>query len=817
MYVTAAGSEMVQGASLSTSIGFTFKDGFNIALFKPASASSVESGQYSAPMANDQSLTTRWSSLANDNQWWQVDLQGQYQVSKIIVNWESAFGKNYNLFVSNDPTFASSRYIGNMVNGDGGKDIIITDSTKYGRYLRLQGINRGTNFGYSIYELQAYGNKYTPAPTVPAAPLTRCGPGAVHLTATATAGDTILWYAAPSGGSPLSASSAFDAQVTVTDTFYVAALHLGYESKRIPFVATVLLTPTPIITSTGTLVVCPGKSVTLQSSGGPLTVWSNGTTGQNLTVTTPGTYTATVINGACTGSTSVPVVVTQGTPSTKTITATICGGHPFNLNGWLIDTSGVYLSTLSNASGCDSVVTLFLTVKPSSADIERQTVCEGTTVSWRNRSLFATGYYADTLTNAIGCDSILALNLTVNPKSATVINKSICTGSQYVFNNDTLSLPGTYTALLRNFNGCDSTVTLNLANGVPMASTVSDFVCAGNAYAFHGQNLTVSGTYVAIVPSSGGCDSTITLNLQVRNPSTAQVNATACAGSVYHFNGRALTIPGTFLDTLINAAGCDSVVTLNLAYKPVYRTSETGRICGTGNFVWHTRTLTLAGTYTDTLRSVYGCDSITTLTLLVLPLPRTTNKTGAICQGNSFLFNGQSITTTGVYTAHYRAASGCDSLVILTLTVYPSPAIPVITRRHDTLSTTAPGPYLWLRNGFSISGATSNTYIPVQSGAYSLMVFSTAGCISISDTISMVLGVETAQSGSKWTLFPNPTRSDLQITGLPTGTKLDIINTNGQSVYGTEYNGNALPLAGLPAGMYCIRASGRGQQLFIKE
>jgi surface protein len=153
--------------------------------------------------------------------------------------------------------------------------------------------------------------------------------------------------------------------------------------------------------------------------------------------------------------------------------------------------------------------------------------------SWNGQTLTSNGVYYDTLVNANGCDSILTLNLTINQPTASTINQAAC--NSYFFNGQTLTLSGVYYDTLVNANGCDSILTLNLTINQPTASTINQAAC--NSYFFNGQALTSSGTYYDTLMNVNGCDSLLTLNLTINNlnasvtqtGSTLTANATGAA------------------------------------------------------------------------------------------------------------------------------------------------------------------------------------------------------------------------------------------------------------------------------------------------
>ena len=125
----------------------------NLALLKPAYASSQESGGTIPAYATDGKTTTRWSSVFSDPQWIYVDLQTASQLSKIILRWEAASGKAYTVESSNDLNIWTPLY--STTTGDGGVDEFAVNGT--GRYVRVRGTQRNTGYGYSLWELEVYG------------------------------------------------------------------------------------------------------------------------------------------------------------------------------------------------------------------------------------------------------------------------------------------------------------------------------------------------------------------------------------------------------------------------------------------------------------------------------------------------------------------------------------------------------------------------------------------------------------------------------------------------------------------------------------
>ena len=134
----------------------------NIALNKPATASSVYSSGYLPSYAFDGALNTRWSSLFSDPQWIYVDLGSTYNINEVKLTWEAAYGKAYQIQVSNDATNWTSIY-STTTGTEGVNDLTGLSGT--GRYVRMYGTQRGTPYGYSLWEFGVFTGSASPPPT----------------------------------------------------------------------------------------------------------------------------------------------------------------------------------------------------------------------------------------------------------------------------------------------------------------------------------------------------------------------------------------------------------------------------------------------------------------------------------------------------------------------------------------------------------------------------------------------------------------------------------------------------------------------------
>ncbi len=183
-----------------------------------------------------------------------------------------------------------------------------------------------------------------------------------------------------------------------------------------------------------------------------------------------------LVGGAFTNSSGNHYVASYNNQTTsKGIVKVICQGSSFSFNGKLLSNSGTYYDTLVNRFACDSFITLNLIVNPKSYKTLNQTICSGSSFSVGSNTYSTSGSYTINLVNYLGCDSVVSLILKVLPNSTpTTITTSICQGEYYVVGANSFNTGGTYSLHLSNYLGCDSSINLNLTvNPKPVKQNIS--------------------------------------------------------------------------------------------------------------------------------------------------------------------------------------------------------------------------------------------------------------------------------------------------------------------------------------------------------
>jgi gliding motility-associated-like protein len=431
--------------------------------------------------------------------------------------------------------------------------------------------------------------------------------------------------------------------------------------------------------------------------------------GQTLTIGGTYTNTQTGSNG-CDSTTTLNFTVKP--IATATISTSKCSNQvPFTWNGQSLTTSGTYSNTQVAANGCDSITTLNFTVKQVTTALVTTSVCSNTLpYIWNGQTLTISGTFTNTQTGSNGCDSTTTLNFTVKPTTTATIAITKCSNQvPFTWNGQTLNASGTFTNTQTGSNGCDSTTTLNFTVKPTTTATIAISKCSNQVpFTWNGQTLTIGGTYTNTQTGSNGCDSTTTLNFTVKPIATAAVAVSVCSNTLpYTWNGQSLTTSGTYSNTQVAANGCDSITTLNFTVKQVStKAIAISRCINTLPFTWNGQTLTIGGTYTNTQLGANGCDSITTLTFIVKPITAATISISKCINTLPFTWNGQTLTIGGTYTNTQIGSNGCDSTTTLNFTVKPITAATIAISKCSNQI-----PFIWNGQSLSTSGTFTNTQI----------------------------------------------------------------------------------------------------------
>ena len=314
-------------------------------------------------------------------------------------------------------------------------------------------------------------------------------------------------------------------------------------------------------------------------------------------------------------SLSNPIPLTIRPPVATTQDVAICRGDTLFYLGEALTTSLNRTDSLQTWYGCDSVVTLRLTVFPYVELRVDSTVCFGESLSYFGQTYSVSGTFRDTLVTAYGCDTTLLLTLRVLPDLRDTTALTLCAGAVHQFEGTTITAPGTYTSPLAGRFGCDSSKVLVVNYLDNIAHDVDSTVCSGQQVRVGSQVYSSAGTFLIVLRAASGCDSTVTLHLQVMEPTTTRVDAHVCAGETYFFGNERLTTAGVYTRVMRSRYGCDSTIELHLRQSPRYEQELRVELCEGEIYSNGSYQITRAGRWPLQFFTADGCDSTIYVTL----------------------------------------------------------------------------------------------------------------------------------------------------------------------------------------------------------
>ncbi|MES2774161.1 MAG: PKD domain-containing protein [Bacteroidota bacterium] len=505
--------------------------------------------------------------------------------------------------------------------------------------------------------------------------------------------------------------------LTTTQTYTVKlVLTNSLCGKKDSVIQTINIPARPAVNLGNDTVICTNGATLLlnaTSHTGSTYAWYNGSTQPTLTVGGIINPWVEVTYNNCKARDTVKIYVnpiTKRTLQTKalcavtqvTLDAARGQGEQFQWNTGAASPSiaasqpGYYWADIY-LNGCitrDSFLVVSTSLKPLGNDTSfcqagipyaaNATVSGATSYTWQNNttnpifSITKAGVYWVDI-NLGGCTFRDSLTVGVDSFKTVTTTARICQGQNYVMpSGRSVTLAGIYKDSLKYSRGCDSIIT-TVTLGVDTIKRINNItsICAGQTYILpSGRVVTTPGIYNDTARNQRGCDSIIAIiEIKVGTPVIADSAAFICKGQSYLLpSGKVITNSGLYRDSLRSVFGCDSlIVNLTLTVDTARTVTGSASICAGKTFTLPSgRIVNTAGLHTDTLKNMRLCDSlISSISLSIIPAQlRNTNT--FICTGQSYtLPSGRIVSASGNYQDTLRTSAGCDSIITsLLLTVY---------------------------------------------------------------------------------------------------------------------------------------------------
>ena len=250
---------------------------------------------------------------------------------------------------------------------------------------------------------------------------------------------------------------------------------------------------------------------------------------------------------------------------------TICYGDSIIYNGVTYNANNPSgKDTLTSVSGCDSIVTITVTELAQISGNYNQSICPGGSFTY-NGVVYDTNNLSGTaiLSASNGCDSIVSINVTVLAQLSGTLNATICYGDSLIFNGVTYNASNPAgTDTLISVSGCDSIVSINVIILAQLSGSLNATICYGDSLIFNGVTYNASNpSGTDTLTSVSGCDSVVTITVTQLNYISSVLDTTIYSGASILVNGNVYNennFSGTEIFTASN--GCDSIVLVTLVF-----------------------------------------------------------------------------------------------------------------------------------------------------------------------------------------------------------------------------------------------------------
>lgn len=185
----------------------------------------------------------------------------------------------------------------------------------------------------------------------------------------------------------------------------------------------------------------------------------------------------------------------------------LCQGDTLHIQDTVITQGGTFTIQHISSFGCDSIIVYHIDEKPSYYFEESASICPGQHYVWQGNEYSESGNYMIENQTSQGCDSIFSLKLSVLAKSESFLEYTLCDGEKVEVNGEIFEDAGQFTQKLINAAGCDSTLHIEIREGISYRDTIPVYLCISGSAVINGVTYQTAGTFIQDFQSQSGCDS----------------------------------------------------------------------------------------------------------------------------------------------------------------------------------------------------------------------------------------------------------------------------------------------------------------------
>jgi hypothetical protein len=319
---------------------------------------------------------------------------------------------------------------------------------------------------------------------------------------------------------------------------------------------------------------------------------------------------------------------------------------------------------------------------------------------------------------------------------------------------------------------------------------------------------TQSGDYKDVIKNFKGCDSVISIKLNISQPDTQYLSETACGSFTSPSGNYVWTQSGQYTDYIQNTGTCDSVRIIDLVVNKHSSKSFSISNCGpytspSGNNVWNKD-----GVYQDVIPNYLGCDSLLSISLKIVEPTYATHHVSACQSFGKFSRNG-AWNRSGIYYDTISNWVGCDSILTIILSIN-NPDTGVVNFGNQLIATANDGLYQWLdcnKNYERIMGADGQSFYAKDNGSYALDVADNGCRDTTSCHVLYRVDVDEVKQ-PELSIYPNPSDGKFQVENpnrfVVNGALFNTLGIKIKDLSFSESNATPIDLSSQPDGVYVL-------------
>ncbi len=411
--------------------------------------------------------------------------------------------------------------------------------------------------------------------------------------------------------------------------------------------------PLPILSSTKTLNVCAGQPAIYDGTVVPI-----GASQQFTHISSLGCDSTVLVTAL-----ELPHMV-------DFVNGVACANTMYSYQGQQIAAGETAIFTQTNSFGCPDSVVVSVAPLPLSVAAVNLEVCSGELADYNGSPLPIGTSQPFQFTNSFGCDSTVTVSVTALPHSFDVVEAQACVSSFYTYNGQQIAAGSQAIFTVTNQFGCPDTTLVTVAEVPALTSIQNLSACMGDSVNHDGTDIPAGGSQVFQYTSRQGCDSLVTVTVDVLPHELWYFDGAACANEFYTFLGQQVLAGDTAIFVDINALGCPDTSFLTVAILPSSLGAAQLNGCPGDTIHYLGLSIPAGGSGTLTLNNWRGCDSLLTVTVNLLE-PTTGSLVLYACEGGEVEYEGQLLAVGDSLQIMLTNEAGCDSILTVSVAPYP--------------------------------------------------------------------------------------------------------------------------------------------------